>query len=84
MSEITADRVLDVRGKLCPMPVVEAARVIREMEPGQVLKVLGTDRGSIADIPAFAEDTGHEFISWHEEGDVLVFYLRRGGHGAGR
>ncbi|HWV56584.1 MAG TPA: sulfurtransferase TusA family protein [Longimicrobiales bacterium] len=78
MSKYTEDRVLDVRGQLCPMPVIHTAREIKKLEPGQILKVLGTDRGSIADLPALAEDTGNEFLSWHEEGDVLVFYLRRG------
>jgi len=78
MATISEDRVLDVRGQLCPMPVINTAREIRKLEPGQVLKVLGTDRGSIADLPALAEDTGNEFLSWHEEDDVLVFYLRRG------
>jgi tRNA 2-thiouridine synthesizing protein A len=77
MTAILEDRILDVRGQLCPMPVIRTAREIRKLAPGQVLKVLGTDRGSIADLPAWAEDTGNEFLSWHEEGGSLVFYIRR-------
>lgn len=77
MTTIHADRTLDVRGQLCPMPVIETAREIKRMQPGQVLKVIGTDRGSVADLPAWAEDTGNEFISWHEEDGAFVFYIRR-------
>jgi tRNA 2-thiouridine synthesizing protein A len=78
MAQIQADHVLDARGLLCPMPVVKAAKAIRGLEPGQVLKVMATDRGSIADMPAWAEDTGNELLEWHEEADHLVFLVRKG------
>ena len=78
MSQIQEDHVLDARGLLCPMPVVKAAKEIRGLEPGQVLKILATDRGSIADMPAWAEDTGNELVEWHEESDHLVYFVRKG------
>ena len=74
---IKEDKVLDARGLLCPMPVVKAAKEIRGMNPGEVLKILATDRGAVADFPAWAADTGHELIEWHEEGGALVFYVRK-------
>jgi tRNA 2-thiouridine synthesizing protein A len=72
------DRTLDCRGLLCPMPVVRCSREMKGLEPGQVLKLLATDRGAVTDIPAWAADTGNELLEWHEEGATLVFYLRRG------
>lgn len=74
---IKEDKVLDARGLLCPMPVVKAGKEIRGMKPGEILKILATDRGAIADFPAWAADTGHELIEWHEEGGALVFYVRK-------
>ena len=74
----TEDRVLDCRGLLCPMPVVKTGKEMKTLQPGQVLKLVATDRGSIADIPAWASDTGNELLEWHEEGDDLVFFLRKG------
>jgi TusA-related sulfurtransferase len=76
--QITEDKTLDARGLLCPMPVVKAGKEIKTLEPGQVLKILATDRGSIADIPAWAEDTGNELLEWHEEDGYLVYFVRRG------
>jgi TusA-related sulfurtransferase len=76
--ELKEDRLLDARGLLCPMPVVRASKEMRNLELGQVLKVLATDRGSIADMPAWAEDSGHELIDWHEEDGVLVYLVRKG------
>lgn len=78
MPETREDRVLDARGLLCPMPVVKAGKEIKALTAGQVLKILATDRGAIADFPAWADDTGNELLEWHEEeGGVLVFYVRK-------
>jgi TusA-related sulfurtransferase len=72
------DKLLDARGLLCPMPVVKASKEMKGLEPGQILKILATDRGSIADMPAWAADTGNELLDWHEENGVLVFVVRKG------
>ncbi len=76
--EAKETRTLDARGLTCPMPVVKAGKEIRTLAPGDVLKILATDRGAIADIPAWAEDTGNELLEWREEEGTLVFYVRKG------
>jgi tRNA 2-thiouridine synthesizing protein A len=73
----TEDMVLDARGQLCPMPVMKTGKLIRELAPGQVLKVLATDRGSLVDMPAWADDTGNELIDTAEQDGTLVFWIRR-------
>jgi len=78
MTEMTADHILDARGLLCPMPVVRAGREMKALEPGQVMKIMATDRGAIADFPAWAEDTGNELLEWHDVGEHLVFHIRKG------
>ena len=76
--ELVEDAVLDCRGLLCPMPVVRIGREMGAMSPGGVVKVLATDRGALADVPAWAADTGNELLSWHAASDHLVFYIRKG------
>ena len=78
MAAIKEDRLLDARGLLCPMPIVKAGKEMKHLAAGQVLKVLATDRGAIADFPAWAEDSGNELIEWHEDGSALVFFVRKG------
>ena len=78
MSEVAEDRVLDMRGFQCPIPVVKTNLAIKEMADGEVLKVLATDKGALSDFPAWAEDTGNTLVSSGEEGDALVFYIRKG------
>ncbi len=76
-TEISVDRTLDCRGLLCPMPIVKTGIELRGLAPGQVLKVVATDRGAIADMPAFASDTGNRLLGWHQDGSDLVFYIRK-------
>ena len=78
MATFNENKLLDARGLLCPMPVVKAGKEMKGLAEGQVLKVLATDRGAIADFPAWAEDTGNTLLDWREEQGVLVFYLRKG------
>ena len=77
MAATKVDQELDARGLLCPMPVVKTAKAMKELDLGQVLKVMATDRGSITDMPAWAETTGNELLEWHEEDDVFVYLIRK-------
>lgn len=78
MSHITETKILDVTGLLCPMPVVKASKEMRSLEAGDVLKILATDRGAVADFPAWAEDTGNELLIQNEEDGVFVFFIKKG------
>jgi TusA-related sulfurtransferase len=69
---------LDARGLACPMPIVKTAMAMKKLEPGAVLKLIATDRGSLADVPAWAASTGNELLERYEEGDAFVFLLRKG------
>lgn len=77
MAEVKEDRVVDASGLSCPMPVVKAAKEMRSLAAGQVLKIIATDHGSLADIPAWAEDTGNELIDSKDEGGRYVFLVRK-------
>jgi TusA-related sulfurtransferase len=74
---IEVDEVVDARNMMCPMPVLAATKAMRRLEPGQVIKILATDKGSLSDMPAWAEDNGHTMLSMGTEDAVLVFYVRK-------
>ena len=78
MADYNVDQTLDATGLLCPMPVVKAGKVMRGMDAGQILKIIATDRGAIADFPAWADDTGNELLEWREENGSLVFFIKKG------
>ena len=74
LKDIKEDRLLDCKGLLCPMPVVKAYQAIKDLAPGQVLKVLATDPGSKADFPAWAEATGNRLLGQRTGQDSTYAY----------
>ena len=78
-SKAVADQVLDVKGKLCPMPIVLAYKAINQLESGQILLVHSTDPGSSPDFKAWSEKTGNPILSIaeNEEKPKVFSYMIR-------
>ncbi len=71
---VKEDRVLDCSGLLCPMPIVNTAKAMKELQKGQVLKVIATDAGFPPDAEAWSRQTGNELLhSIVEDGRFIVF-----------
>jgi len=77
MENLKANTILDAKGLACPMPIVKTKKEMKNLEAGQVLEVQATDKGSKADMKAWAESTGHHYLGTIEEGEVLKHYLRK-------
>lgn len=75
MPETTAQ--LDTCGMSCPLPILKTRQAIKRLRTGEVLKVASTDPGSMKDMEAFCQQTGHELISSREAEDVYVFLIRK-------
>ena len=74
---MNVDETLDCYGLLCPMPIIQTAQKIKEMEMGQVLEVISTDEGIKEDMPAWCRQTGQEFLGIEEEGDLFKVYVKK-------
>jgi tRNA 2-thiouridine synthesizing protein A len=72
------DQEIDASGLACPMPIVKTKKALAGLASGQVLRVIGTDPGSVDDMPAFAESGGHTLLSCIEDGGRYVFLIRKG------
>lgn len=68
---------IDTRGMKCPLPILKAKKALVELEPGQLLKVVATDPGSLRDFQAFTRQTGHELVEQQTEGSEFIHVLRR-------
>ncbi|WP_026561183.1 sulfurtransferase TusA family protein [Bacillus sp. J37] len=77
MNSIKTDLLVDAKGLACPMPIVRTKKAMNEIEAGRVLEVQATDKGSKADLQAWAKSSGHQYLGTLEEGDVLKHYLRK-------
>jgi tRNA 2-thiouridine synthesizing protein A len=50
MSDAKPVRTVDVRGQICPYPIIETRKVLKEIKPGEVIEV-------ITDNPPTAQET---------------------------
>ena len=75
---MNANKVLDAKGLACPMPIVRARKVIKEMETGDVLEIQATDKGSVADLTAWSKSGGHELLKQTEEAGIFTFWIQKG------
>ncbi|MDO8437060.1 MAG: sulfurtransferase TusA family protein [Nitrosomonadaceae bacterium] len=71
------DKELDVRGLVCPLPILRTKKSLADMTTGQVLKIAATDPGAIIDFQVFAEQTGNELLSLSEATGEFIFYMKK-------
>ncbi len=69
-------RTIDTSGKLCPFPIVEAAKAVKGLAHGAVLLVIATDPGIATDMPMWCKATRHEHIATFREGAAWKSYVR--------
>jgi tRNA 2-thiouridine synthesizing protein A len=74
---VNFDKELDARGLSCPLPILKTKKSLNEIASGQVLKIVATDPGSVKDMQAFSNQTGHPLLSSTEENKTFVFYLKK-------
>ena len=77
--DIQVNMVQDSIGQLCPMPIAFMAKNMKRLEAGQVLEVRADDDGAHADVPAWCEQTGNEFLGEEPAEEFFRYYVRKKG-----
>jgi tRNA 2-thiouridine synthesizing protein A len=77
MSDVTINKTIDLKGLLCPIPVVKMAKAIKEVQVGETVEAFATDPGVMADIPAWCRTTGNELVSLDKLDKQFRFVVRR-------
>lgn len=77
MDDIKTALVVDTRGQVCPMPVLNTKRGLGQLLPGQVMEVLATDFGSESDINALVQRLGHTIVRVDRSEGLFRFFIRR-------
>ncbi len=75
--ENKVDLELDLKGLLCPLPMVKVSQNINKVEVGGVIRAVATDPGAMADIPAWAKSTGNEVLQAEKVDGEFVFLVKR-------
>jgi tRNA 2-thiouridine synthesizing protein A len=80
-AKVTNERAyveLDCSGLLCPLPVYQVSLALGQLSPGQVLRLVTTDPGSLEDIPALARQTGNTLLAAERHEDHQLFWIEKG------
>ena len=69
--------MLDLKGLKCPMPIIKTAQAIKTIGSGELIEVMATDAGAVADFAAWSRSTGNQLVEQSIQDGVYHFVLRR-------
>ena len=72
------EKILDTTVLMCPLPVLRARKVLKELPPQAILRVFSTDAASVMDFGVFCDQAGHKLLKQNEENGVYTFVILRG------
>lgn len=69
---------LDMRGVVCPGPIIEARKLLEGMRSGEVLQLVTNCPAAINDVPLWSHETAIELLLTLELANgVVEFYLQK-------
>jgi TusA-related sulfurtransferase len=74
---IKADQVLDVKGLLCPRPLLMTKQALKAMQPGQILYITSDDPTTRLTFRSFIDGSGDELLDVQQDGDIIHHYVRK-------
>jgi TusA-related sulfurtransferase len=72
-----AQKIIDLRGLKCPLPVLRTRKALAASAPGDLLIVSCTDALAGIDIPHLLNETGDVLEATHSEARVITFRIRK-------
>ena len=68
---------MDVKGKMCPMPVAFTKRKLEGMASGQLLEVVGEGELEFDNVQRWVKNNGHEVVEASESGVEFRVLIRK-------
>ena len=76
-TDFRCDEELDVKGLVCPRPMVMTMTALKKMEQGRTLRVTANDSSVKHSIPSLCERAGYTLLEQFEEGGSYIFIIRK-------
>jgi selenium metabolism protein YedF len=70
-------KILDVKGKKCPMPLIETKKALKEINPEETLKIIIDNETSVKNVSHYLEDNGIR-IEKSQRGDTWEIVVNKG------
>jgi tRNA 2-thiouridine synthesizing protein A len=68
---------LDCRGMVCPIPIVNLAQRMKEVDPGFEVEFFADDLSCVQDLPAWCGITGNVLVSLETVDGIVHAFVRR-------
>lgn len=72
-----AHHKLDTSGVNCPLPVLKTKKALNDLAIGDILQVTSTDSGSVKDMAAFCQQTGHRLLNSQAQDNKYIFEIQK-------
>ncbi len=69
---------IDVTEMACPMPLIRIKKAVKEMQPGDLLRVVGNDPIFEDTVRDFCEENTHEIVECAQDGRLVNLVLKIG------
>ncbi len=77
MEEEKICATLDLKGLVCPIPIVKVSQAVKGMKIGEVVEAFATDPGVLGDIPAWCKTSGNEMVKMERVDKGFRFIVRK-------
>ena len=72
-------KTLDLRGLICPLPVLRANKAMRDLAAGDAVRVLADDPAAPGDFRLYCETTGHRLVEIVNDDTAFVIVIAKKG-----
>lgn len=69
---------IDVKGKMCPLPVALTKRKLESMVAGQLLEVVGEGEAEFENIQRWAKNNGHGVVEVSKSDSEFRIVIKKG------
>ncbi len=77
MVGIIPDAILDVRGEICPIPLIRTKKQIDQMTRGKILKVITDTPEATQNIDAWTKKSGDKILGIENQENTVIIYLKK-------
>ena len=76
-TEERSEQLVDARGRPCPIPVIELARAVGELEVGARVRLLADDPAAKVDVPVWCRMQRQQLVHHEVEDGVWTFVVQK-------
>ncbi|MCL1058223.1 response regulator SirA [Shewanella sp. Choline-02u-19] len=69
--------IIDLTAFRCPLPLVKVKLALKQLNPGQKLRVLLSDPGSKQDVPRFLKKVGYHHQTFKHDECILALEITK-------